>query len=269
MNNLQPLFGAILDESKRFSTLKLWAHFVTLFVAVSSIYLDGKYLFLACLVISVSEIIAWFLKYFANSTKELGQEVLRANMLKEAFGNKSKLSIAYLTSKIPKSAFKESEKHLNEGYYVSSNIDKGKYRLSRILQESCFWSQHLYHKCAKIGLAKAVVLLLVVFFVGVSYSVFMDNDELFSAPRIFILLVALVPLWDQIEDVITWFDSASRLKEIDQRMETIDHDDDSEMFALYADYNVITSKASLIPQKIYEGEKNLLNTLWSERIEKA
>ena len=269
MNNLQPLFGAILDESKFLYSIKFWIHLFTFAVAIASIYLNGKYLFTACLIIGASEIVAWSLKYFAGSRKDLGQEVLRANMLKEAFGKQSRLSIAYLTSRIPKSAMSKAEQHLNEDYYANLDDDKGKHRLCAVLQESCFWSQHLYYKCAKNGLMKAVLFLLVIFFVGIYYSVYMDNDQLFSAPRVFILLVALVPFWDQIEDVIVWFNSASRLKEIDQRMESIDHNDESDVFALYADYNVITSRASLIPQKVYDDEKDVLNALWEQRTEKA
>jgi hypothetical protein len=113
MNNLQPLFGAILDESKFLSIIKFWLHIFTFTVAICSIYLNGKYLFTACLVIGMSEVIAWILQYLSGSRKELGQEILRANMLKEAFGKQSRLSIAYLTSRIPKSALKKAEKHHN------------------------------------------------------------------------------------------------------------------------------------------------------------
>lgn len=55
------------------------------------------------------------------------------------------------------------------------------------------------------------------------------------------------------------------MKELDLRMESIDHNDDSIMLDIYADYNVVTSKASLIPQKLYEREKEVLNSLWVER----
>lgn len=266
MNKLQPLFGSILDESKHLSRIKHWIHVFTLLIAIVSIYLEGKYLFVACLLIGVSEIIAWAIRYASNTRKELGQEILRANMLKEAFGKQSGLSIAYLTARIPKSARKNAEKHANDDYYTAPDDGKGKNRLSFILQESCFWSQHLYAKCGMAGLISAAIFIFAILFVAISYSVYAPNDQLYSAPRIFILLVAMVPLWDQIEDVIVWFNAAGKLKEIDHRIESVDCTDDSEMFALFADYNVVTSKASLIPQKVYEGEKEILNTLWKERV---
>lgn len=107
MNNLQPLFGAIFDESKFISKLKFWAHIFTFLVAIASIFLDGTQLFFACLIISASEIVAYMLKYKSDGMKELGQQLLRANMLKEAFGEQSKLSISYLMSKVPSSARKK------------------------------------------------------------------------------------------------------------------------------------------------------------------
>lgn len=268
-HNLQPLFGAILDQSKLLSKIKFWVNVATFSIAVLSIYLSGKYLYAACMAIGVSELIAWVIKFLANSRKELGQEILRANMIKEAFGSQSRLSISYLTSRIPKSAWTKAEKHLNKEYYASIDAEKGKEKLSNVLQESCFWSQYLYLKCAQSGLIKAVVFLLLIVFIAISYSVYVENDQLFSGPRIFILLIASVPLWDQIDDVITLFTSGSRLKEVDHRLESVDYTNDSDIFALYADYNVLTSKAPLIPQKIYEEEKEILNQLWEQRTQKT
>lgn len=268
-NNLRPLFGAILDQSKLLSEVKFWISIVTFLIAVSSIYLSGKYLFAACMAVGVSEIIAWGVKFMSNSRKELGQEILRANMIKEAFGNQSRLSISYLTSRIPTSAWKKAEKHFKEEYYAVNEVDKGQEKLSCVLQESCFWSQHLYSKCAKSGLIKAIVFAFLILFVAISYSVYMANDEFFSAPRIFILLVVLVPLWEQIEDVIAWFNSANRLKEVDHRLESVDCTNDSDIFALFADYNVVTSKAPLIPQRLYDKEKDVLNQLWDQRTQET
>lgn len=268
-NNLQPLFGAILVQSKLLSKVKFWINIATFSIAVLSIFLDSKYLFTACMAIGLSEIIAWGVKFISNSRKELGQEILRANMIKEAFGNQSRLSISYLTSRIPKSAWKKAEKHLNEDYYADTEVEKGKEKLSIVLQESCFWSQHLYSKCANSDLIKAVIFAFLILFVAISYSVYMENDQIFSAPRIFILLIVLVPLWDQIENVITWFKSANRLKEVDHRLESVDYSNESDIFILFADYNVVTSKAPLIPQKLYEKEKDVLNQLWRQRTQKT
>ena len=268
-NNLQPLFGAILEQSKLLSKVKFWINIATFAIAISSIYIGGQYLFAACAAIGVTEIIAWWIKFVSNSRKELGQEILRANMIKEAFGDQSRLSISYLTSRIPKSAWKKTKKHLNQEYYADNDTDKGKEKLSNVLQESCFWSQYLYSRCAYLGLIKAAVFALLILFVAISYSVYMVNDQIYSAPRIFILLIVVVPLWDQIEGIITWFISSSRLKDIDHRLESVDCTNESDIFALFADYNVVTSKAPLIPQKVYEDEKDVLNQLWQQRIQKT
>ena len=265
MNNLQPLFGAILDDAKRDQKIQFWVHITTFIIAVSTIFLNGKGLYVACALMGISELSAWYVKFSSNVKKDLGQEILRTNMLKNAFGTQSHLSIAYLTSRIPKKAWSEAKKHENDEYYDNSNIHNGKENLVKILQESCFWSQHLYGICSKNSFIKVAVFIATIFFLGISFSVFIDHDQAFSGPRIFILLVALLPLWNELDNAIICHFSSSKLRDVDQRLEKLDIKNEAEIFALYADYNVVTAKAPLIPQKVYESEKDLLNRLWKDR----
>lgn len=265
MTNLQPLFCSILDKSKTLTKIQFRIHIVTFAIAVSTIFLSGKELFAACVLIGISELLALYFKFSASSQKDLGQEILRANMLKVAFGRQSNFSISYLSSRVPLSAWSECSQHENNDYYANVEAEEGKKRLVSVLQESCFWSQHLYGKCASSRFKWVVIFGFVLFFVGVSYSVYMPNDQAFSAPRIFILLISLVPLWNEIEKIIAWNSASNKLKEVDLRLESISINDDSDIFGLYADYNVVTAQAALIPQKIYESESTVLNGLWLQR----
>ncbi|MEO9495816.1 MAG: hypothetical protein ABJG42_15165 [Vibrio splendidus] len=265
MINLQSLFGAILDSSKNLSKAQFYIHMVTFFVAISTIFLNGQYLLAACILVSCTELSALVVKFIANSKKELGQEILRANMLKVAFGRKSGFSIAYLNSRVPSSTWDLHEKYENPNYYSEVDNMESKKRLASVLQESCFWSQHLYGKCASSRAKRIFVFLVVLFFVGTSYSAYMPTDELFSAQRIFILMISLVPLWNEIEKVVGWSSASNKLKEVDLRIERLDVSDESELLSIYADYNVVTAQVALIPQAIYDAEKSLLNNLWEQR----
>ena len=265
MINLQSLFGAILDSSKNWSKAQFYTHMATFFVAISTIFLNGKYLFAACVLVSCTELSALVFKFIANSKKELGQEILRANMLKVAFGRQSNFSISYLNSRVPSSIWKAHGKHENPDYYSEINALESKTRLASVLQESCFWSCHLYSKCASSRTIRIVCFLVLLFFAVVLYSAYMPTDELFSAQRIFILMISLVPLWNEIEKVLGWSSAANKLKEVDLRIEKLDVSDESELLSIYADYNVVTAQAALIPQAIYNSEKSLLNNLWQQR----
>lgn len=265
MINLQSLFGAILDSSKKWAKAQFFIHMATFFVAISTIFLNGEYLLTACIIVSCTELCALIVKFMANNKKELGQEILRANMLKVAFGKQSGFSIAYLNTRVSSSVWKIHEKYENEEYY--SNVDniESKERLASVLQESCFWSYHLYSRCASSRTLRIAIFFIVLFFVGVSYSAYIPTDELFSAQRIFILMITLVPLWNEIEKILGWYSAANKLKEVDLRIEKLDVSDESELLSIYADYNVVTAQAALIPQSVYDAEKKLLNSLWAQR----
>ncbi len=263
MASLQSLSSAVLESSKRLIYYKSLVHFMTFAAASVSIVASGWNLYVLAIVALGSETICWFLGLSASNKKSLGQELLRLNILKQSFGSEMPIDTAYLKMKVSASEYKAASKFENPDYY-STKHENPKQRLLNILQESCFWSQHLYLACRdrsikiSVGVASSILLII-----ACSISL-VELDDNYTAPRLAILFLTFLPLWDGISRAISFNLAASRLTIIDHRMES-SISDEASVLAIFADYNVITSSTPLIPQGIYEKNSSKLNELWSER----
>ncbi|HAS3594603.1 TPA: hypothetical protein I6189_003445 [Vibrio cholerae] len=136
-----------------------------------------------------------------------------------------------------------------------------------IIQESCFWSQHLYQACKQRAVKNSIllaVLILALIVTGLSVT---SSDANYSVPRLALLFLMFFPLWNGIDKAISFGNATSKLTSIDQQLGASKLAIPN-LLSLFAEYNVVTSNTPLIPQKVFESEQEKLNTLWAERISK-
>jgi hypothetical protein len=263
MASLQSLSSAVLDTAKSMARIRYFLHLFTFLLVSTSIFYNGSLLYACGILALLSEVSCWFISLSSARKKSLGQEILRLNILQQAYGAGMNIDTAYLKTRVSASEYTKSNKFENTEYYSSNHENPGD-RLKNILQESCFWSQHLYSACwdraVKIGVALSVVILVLII-IGLST---IDIDSNYSYPRFALLLLTFFPLWEQIGKAISFSSAASRLSLIDHRMEA-GIDGEASLLAIFADYNVVTSNTPLIPQNVYEKEQDKLNQLWDER----
>jgi len=263
MANLQSLSSAVLDNAKQCINYKNWLHFVTFICAISSIFMSGELLYVSAVIALLSEFVSWLLSLSVNNKKSLGQELIRLNILQSAFGSSMKVDVAYLKSKVSKNEYKKASEFDTEAYYATSDADSEK-RLVDIIQESCFWSQHLYYACKKKSIAVSIFLGVVIVVLIVTGLAIIDTDNNYSLPRLSLLFLMFFPLWNSVENAISYGSGSAKLSSIDQQLNKGSYDLPN-ILALFADYNVVTSNTPLIPQSVYESEKEKLSELWAER----
>jgi hypothetical protein len=264
MASLQSLSSAVLDSAKRKTKHKNTLHFLTFFCAALSIFLKGHWLYVLATIALLSELYSWFMSLSIESKKSLGQEILRLNILQQAFGSNMAVDIAYLKSKVSKKEYSKAEKFENQAYYATENPEPEK-RLVDIIQESCFWSQHLYQSCKSRAVVFSIFIAVLIIFLAITGLTLIDTDSNYSIPRLSILFLTFVPLWSAIESAVSFSSAANKLKSIDQRLSNINYEQSS-ILSIFAEYNVVTSNTPLISQKIYESEQDKLNDLWEERV---
>jgi len=264
MASLQALSSAVLDSAKAKSRYKIGLHVLTFVCAALSIFLNGYWLYALAVIALISELTSWFLSLSIESKKSLGQEILRLNILQQAFGSKMAVDVAYLKSKVDKQDYSKSKKFDNKAYYATENPEPEK-RLVDILQESCFWSQHLYQSCQKRAVAFSVFLLILIIVLVITGLTLIGSDGNYSVPRLSLLFLTFFPLWSSVGDAVSFSSASNKLESIDQRLSNIGYEQSSILF-IFAEYNVVTSNTPLIPQKVYESEQSKLNELWDERI---
>jgi hypothetical protein len=264
MASLQSLSSAVLDSAKIKSKYKIYLHILTFVCAALSIFLNGYWLYLLAVVALLSELSSWLLSLSIGNKKSLGQEILRLNILKQAFGSNMAPEISYLKSKVDRKEYAKANEFENQEYYATAGEAPEK-RLVDIIQESCFWSQHLYQSCQERSTKTSIIISVLIVILIISGLTIIGNDISYSIPRLSLLFLTFIPLWGAIENAVSFSSSAEKLRSIDHKLNNISYEQSS-ILAIFADYNVVTSKAPLIPQKVYDSEKNKLNELWSERV---
>lgn len=264
MASLQSLSSAVLDSAKVKSKCKIYLHVITFACAALSIFLHGYWLYILAIAALLAELGSWLISLSIERKKSLGQEILRLNILQKAFGSKMAVDTAYLKSKVNEKEYSKAESFERQGYYATEEENPEK-RLVDIIQESCFWSQHLYQSCHSRAVIFSVFLAILIIMLAITALTLVGSDGNYSVPRLSLLFFTFFPLWISIGDAISFASASSKLRGIDQRLNNIGHEQSSILY-IFAEYNVVTSKTPLIPQKIYMSEQKKLNRLWAERV---
>lgn len=264
MASLQSLSSAVLDGAKTKSKYKNALHILTFICAALSIFNNGYWLYALAVAALLSELCSWLMSFSIESKKSLGQEILRLNILQRAFGSRMAVDIAYLKSKVDKRDYSEAKKFDIQTYYATENSEPEK-RLVDIIQESCFWSQHLYQSCQSRAVIFSLFLAILIIILVITGLALIGSDSNYSIPRLSLLFLTFFPLWSSIENAVSFSSASNKLKSIDQRLNNIGYEQSS-ILSIFAEYNVVTSNTPLIPQKVYESEQHKLNDLWTERV---
>jgi hypothetical protein len=265
MASIQSLSSAVLDNAKRYSMYEAFLHFVTFVCAASSIFLAGNWLYVVAVIALLSEFSSWILSKSTNNKKSLGQELIRLNIIQKSYGSDMSVDLAYLKSKVTQSEFEKAKNFENSNYYATDDSSP-EARLVDIIQESCFWSQHLYQACKQRAIKNSILIAVIILILIITGLSVITADENYTLPRLAILFLMFFPLWNGIDSSINFGIATSKLTSIDQRLSS-SRNGFPELLVLFAEYNVVTSNTPLIPQKVFEQEKDKLNTLWAERVE--
>ncbi len=264
MASLQALSSSVLENAKNLYKKKMYIHILTFIFVAISIFVEGLSLYIFATLALLSELSVWFINLFANSKKSLEQELIRLNILKNSYGDLLTIDTAYLKQQVSAKEYEDSITFEKESYYATTEIEGNK-KLLDILQESCFWSHHLYSACKTNSIKNAVIMSLVILILIVSTLSIANIDQNYSLPRVALLFLVFFPLWNEISKSISYGVASSRLALIDHKIENTTLETPL-LMSLFADYNVVTSSTELIPQKVYDNEEKKLNDLWAERV---
>ncbi len=164
----------------------------------------------------------------------------------------------------------DGKKYEDPEYFKAYGLP-GYLRLAKMLEESAFWTKHLYDKSASRywllfsgGLLIAIVGLLLI-------SNIADSSSGLLVSQIFCLLLA----WLVTEDIFTGaqsFTSAARaIDDVENRLSVAVSSEslEKDLLIILGDYNAIVQNTPIIPTSIYEKNKEKLNRLWLERYSRA
>lgn len=167
---------AAFDRSKQYSGWRQRVRMIGLFGALLGVVLPataGSASSLLAVFALISECTAWWLSYQASKAHGLAEQARRRNLLMDAFGKTSEnLDLTDLLESFDVKLTKAAES-LEQPSYFASSRPHGLQRLKDNLQESAFWTKHLFGKSADRALqllvaklAFVILALIVSIFIG-------------------------------------------------------------------------------------------------------
>jgi hypothetical protein len=208
---------------------------------------------------------SWMLRSHGGGLHRRAEEARRRAMLVSAFGaDAEQLDAANIRAAMSKRACRVAATKDRSDYWASDE-PPGAGRLLGQMQESAFWSCHLYKAAASAMfkvLGAIVFGLIAIAFLGI--AIFSGHTDLAVTRVIVVLFSSLIGL-DVLGQAQAWQASAVEAERVDRRLETLIAGDLEPMLAAIADYAVATASAPPIPDHVYNSERERLEELWSER----
>lgn len=212
-------------------------------------------------------ILRWYFSYSSNEHRKLADRGRRLLLLSNGLGYR--FSARELTDLI--ACFSTSKKDVekwNVADYYSAQSTVGPERFVSMLEESVFFSKHLYKESWKQTLwwfAGAVLLSLFTLMFLPSITAQAWTQKI--AQTLSVILMFLISI-DVFGKVIRFFQAATDAEDIDSRLEQLMSNGlkEEDLIIVWGDYNSVIESAPLIPTFLYEKHKDRLSSLYSDRV---
>lgn len=256
------------------------AHVGALGAAVLMLFVHEPpvFYYLLGILATLTEMLAWWFHFEGERRHRLSRELNRRALLVNAFGNVSELleladlraclddTVLQQAAQLDKEVYNPAQPE--QRYYTSGQREGSIQRLLDNLQESAFWSKHLYqhiarHTFKKLGLITGLVLLVLLGSIPFSSPI----ASWWLAPKIIAIFLAFM-ISDELTFAVEWRMATNRCDVVIRRVECIlakRKTAEDEILAVFGDYAAITETAPPIPSWVYTKERERLNGLWEEK----
>lgn len=276
MVDLIALSGVAANRATRLFRYRVVAHLATLAIGlVATLSETPAFGYVCAVVAAISEFIAYTYRRKASDLQDLSEMARRHGMLSDAFGG----PIEYIdaTDIVAQSDVNVLDKELEtrSANYYASKKEVGFDRLCDHLQETAFWSKHLYAEAARRSLNfffwfSAITLVLAFL------APLLTWDKPLYVPRSLVLIIAFIASVDWLGDYLAFSAARTQAEAVDRRVfhlpPTLSPRNPkslASLLSIFGDYVVARASAPLIPSSIYLKSRDRLNKLWDERASHA
>lgn len=244
------------------------AYFGALLVALLMLLPIGVFAYVLAVVAMITEILAWWFRNKGEHYHRLSRELMRRAMLLNAFGHSDEsLDVTDLLNSFGEEKLKQKAEQLDDKFYQKPYYEGN--RLLDNLQESAFWSKHLFAIAAQRTIWLLVLISFAVIFIVFLIEPLLINQDISLIPKIIVVFLAFV-IADELSTAFAWREAANRCEAVDRRVEKIlaeaNEPSQEAILAIFSDYAVATAAAPPIPKRIYEEQWNHLDESWNDRM---
>jgi len=245
------------------------AYFGALFVALLMLLPIGIFAYGLAVAALITEILAWWFRNKGEHYHRLSRELMRRAMLFNAFGKSDEsLDVTDLLNSFGEEKLTQKAKQLDEKFNYPVDYYMGKALLDN-LQESAFWSKHLFAIAAQRTIWLLVLISFAVIVVVFLIEPLLVNQNISLIPKIIVVFLAFV-IADELSTAFAWREAANRCDAVDRRVEKIlaetNEPSQEAILAIFSDYAVATAAAPPIPSHLYAAKRDHLNESWDNRM---
>lgn len=264
------LLGLQRAEFQRAETFSARSNYAQLFIvllSVASVFVTDSLFVHALTLLSLLAAILWlYLSHQSKTSHSTAEKARRAVVLRNGLG--VKLSRKSYSDLMMQFKVNESEgEKWEDATYFKSVSDYGNKKLTDIVEESSFWSKHLFRISATrqwiyfgATLCVSIIGLLIIPFLNIG-----DLSLLVSH------VICLILLWlitgSLFTTAIAFTSTANAIDAIEGRLSNMSKDiePDEDILLLVGDYNSLLESAPTLPSSIYLKNRDKLNQLWIDR----
>lgn len=151
--------------------------------------------------------------------------------------------------------------------YFKTTQDYGDQRLAEILEESSFWSKHLFHQSAtrywiRFALSLIVSIVVLLLMAGLDFG----EKEVVVSQLFCVVLIWLVT-GSVFRNAMAFTFATKSVDDIEGRVTVTAREQEpgQDILIMMGDYNAIMESSPTIPSDIYSKQKKKLNQLWRDR----
>ena len=260
---------ALLRSVQTLERCRLLAHAIVFGMALLSLFVSGYAVYVAAIVAVISQGAAFTARLIANHQSSIAHSLLRVSMLIKAFRiSPDQFDLAYLMSRISPSMQKEAQAphHDPSGDYAAPETDDGPSRLRWMIQENAYFNNVLYELCAEKALR--IILTTTVALVVFAFLLFplAGSQSEYIVPRVFIIILSVAALYDQIECWATWRDSSRVMLHLEQELARLRTVPNHRILLTFSNYHITISASPAIDRRVYELNRDKLNASWKQRM---
>ena len=258
---------AEFQRAETYSSRSNKAQILIVIISIISVFVNNSNivysLTLACLIVAI----VWlYFSFQAKTSHSTAERARRAIVLRNGLG--IKLSRKMYSDLIMQFKIKENDgtKWENSNYFETTS-EYGYKKLTDIVEESSFWSKHLF-RISAIHYWVYFVASLCLSIVGLTIIPLLNIGSLnILVSRVFCLILIWLITGNLFTTAMAFTSTANSIDAIESRLSNMvkNLEPDEDILILVGDYNSLLESTPTIPSKIYLKNRDKLNRLWDER----
>jgi hypothetical protein len=257
MASFLALSRAELEEAKRRFRYHAWANVGTLVAGLLALVIPPPTAYLFAVIALISQGVAWWYRYEGARLQGIAEEARRRALLIGGLGAVHEpLDTVDIRQQFSKGAENRADEYEDPNYYDSTK-PIGPERFRDHLQESAFWSKHLYAAAARRSFIVSALLVIAVLLTALVVLPFISGNAQLLVARTLVVALGFITAYDIFGRAMAWR-AAAQADAVVRRLEKLDVASAEPALAVFSDYSVATATAPPIPTALYKKHQNRL-----------